>query len=132
MEQLTTRQLADILGTAEWRVRRLFEDGTLPEPARFAGKRILCGPLVLNVVDALRDRGWLSAKAQRLSGDVEPGIAGVLTNLADHHDEDEHVARPEMKCERRSNARSRERQTFDFRSSSRSFTKTPRRQKDGR
>jgi hypothetical protein len=58
-EQFTTRQVASILGTDEWRVRRLFEDGTLAEPARFAGKRVIRGPMIPQIVDRLRDRGWL-------------------------------------------------------------------------
>lgn len=40
-ELLTTRETADHFGTAEWRVRRLFEDGMLPEPPRFGGKRAI-------------------------------------------------------------------------------------------
>jgi hypothetical protein len=55
----TTRELADFLGTDEWRVRRLFEDRTLPEPQRFAGKRAIPSLLVPSIVDALRERGWL-------------------------------------------------------------------------
>ena len=55
----TTRGLADILGTEEWRVRRVFEDGTLPEPDRFAGKRAIPGEMIPAIVDALRERGWL-------------------------------------------------------------------------
>ena len=37
----TTREIGDLLGVAEWRVRRLFEVGRLPEPGRFAGKRAI-------------------------------------------------------------------------------------------
>jgi hypothetical protein len=55
----STRQLAEILGTQTWRVRRVFEDGTLPEPDRFAGKRAIPGTMIPAIVDALRDRGWL-------------------------------------------------------------------------
>lgn len=55
----TTREISDILGTNEWRVRRLFEDGTLPEPERFAGKRVITPESVPLIVDALRVRGWL-------------------------------------------------------------------------
>jgi hypothetical protein len=60
---LTTRGMADLLGTAEWRVRRLFEDGSLPEPPRFAGKRAIPTTSIPAVVDALRQRGWLSKEA---------------------------------------------------------------------
>ena len=60
---LSTRELADLLGTDAWRVRRLFEDGTLAEPSRFAGKRVIPGTLIPSICDALRDRGWLTGKA---------------------------------------------------------------------
>jgi hypothetical protein len=59
---LTTRQVADFLGTDEWRVRRLFEDGTLAEPERFAGKRAISRSLIPGIVDALRNRGWLQTE----------------------------------------------------------------------
>jgi hypothetical protein len=55
----STRQVADFLGTDEWRVRRLFEDGTLTEPQRFAGKRAIPNDMIPTIVDRLRDRGWL-------------------------------------------------------------------------
>ena len=56
---LTTRELADLLGIEVWKVRRLYEDGTLPEPPRFAGKRVIHGDALGPLVDALRQRGWL-------------------------------------------------------------------------
>jgi len=52
MKAFTTGEVADFVGTDEWRIRRLFEDGTLPEPDRFGGKRanVVCAPdEVLNV-----------------------------------------------------------------------------------
>jgi hypothetical protein len=55
----STAQVAAILGCETWRVRRLFEDGTLPEPNRFAGKRAIQSSSVPMIVDALRARGWL-------------------------------------------------------------------------
>ena len=55
----TTRELAELLSTKEWRVRRLFEDGTLPEPQKFGGKRVIPAELVGAIVDALSARGWL-------------------------------------------------------------------------
>ena len=57
--QFTTREIADILGAEEWQVRRLFESGVLPEPNRFAGKRVIQGSMIPRIVDQLRDRGWL-------------------------------------------------------------------------
>jgi len=55
----TTREVADILGTETWRVQRLFENGVIPEPGRFAGKRAIPSELMPEIVDALRARGWL-------------------------------------------------------------------------
>ena len=55
----STREMADLLGTLTWRVRRLYEDGTLPEPPRFAGKRAIPRQSIPAIVDALRNRGWL-------------------------------------------------------------------------
>ena len=56
---LTTREVAELLGTDEWRVRRLFEDKQLPEPPRFAGKRAIPRERIPEVLDGLRARGWL-------------------------------------------------------------------------
>ena len=57
---LSTRQLGELLGQPEWRIRRLFEAGTLPEPARFCGRRAIPRESIPQIVDALRARGWLS------------------------------------------------------------------------
>lgn len=59
MGHLSTRQIADILGVETWRVRRLFEDGTLPEPARFCGKRAIPATSIQAIADSLFVRGWL-------------------------------------------------------------------------
>jgi hypothetical protein len=58
----STREVAELLGlprSETWRVRRLFEDGTLPEPGRFAGKRAIPRESVPRILDALRTRGWI-------------------------------------------------------------------------
>jgi hypothetical protein len=65
--QYTTRELADILDTDEWRVRRLYELGVLPEPPRFANKRIICPSAIPTIVDALRQRGWLTTETNEQS-----------------------------------------------------------------
>jgi len=57
----STREIADLLGTETWRVRRLFECGRLSEPTRFAGKRAIPRTLIPDIVDALRERGWLQS-----------------------------------------------------------------------
>lgn len=59
----TTREIAELLGVETWRVRRLFEDGSLDEPPRFAGKRAIGSATIPLIVDALRSRGWLPAEA---------------------------------------------------------------------
>jgi hypothetical protein len=55
----SSQQVADFVGVEVWRVQRLFEDGTLPEPGRFAGKRAIPTALIPSIIDALRDRAWL-------------------------------------------------------------------------
>ena len=60
-ESFTTREMADLLGTDTWRIRRLYESGDLPEPLRFAGKRAIPREAIPEIVDALRKRGWLPA-----------------------------------------------------------------------
>jgi hypothetical protein len=64
MKYSTTRQVGDRCGVEEWQVRRLFEDGTLPEPERFGGKRAIPETLIPEIADQLRARGWLSIAAQ--------------------------------------------------------------------
>jgi len=58
----STRDVAEMLGTKEWRVRRLFESGDLPEPVRFAGKRAIPPDLIPAIVDRLREHGWIPAQ----------------------------------------------------------------------
>ena len=55
----STREVAELLGTDTWRVRRLFENGTLPEPPRFAGKRAIPRATLPAIVDCLRHRNWM-------------------------------------------------------------------------
>jgi hypothetical protein len=61
MRALSTEQVGELLNVEPWRIRRLFESGTLPEPERFAGRRVITGAMVPQIVDALRVRGWLPA-----------------------------------------------------------------------
>ena len=64
MKRFTTRELAELLGTDEWRIRRLFKDGTVAEPERFGGKRAISQAEILPIIDALRLRGWLPSSAE--------------------------------------------------------------------
>jgi hypothetical protein len=43
----------------EWQVRRVFELGLLPDPPRFANKRVIFDRDIPAIIDALRARGWL-------------------------------------------------------------------------
>jgi predicted site-specific integrase-resolvase len=65
----STRQVADILGVETWRIQRVFEDGMLPEPERFAGKRAIPPSLVPQIVDALRQRDWLPKSEEAACAD---------------------------------------------------------------
>lgn len=56
---LSTREVADITGVKEWQVRRLYEDGILPDPGRFAGKRAIPRTDIPKIVLLLEKRGWL-------------------------------------------------------------------------
>jgi hypothetical protein len=65
---LTTRQLARIISEdarfvrsiEEWQVRRLYEDGDVPEPTKFGGKRCIHRDELPRMLSALLRRGWLS------------------------------------------------------------------------
>ena len=63
MQHLSTREIAEMLGTDVWRIQRLFEDGNLDEPPRFAGKRMINSRALPIIIDALRRRGWLATEA---------------------------------------------------------------------
>lgn len=77
----STRELADVLGTKTWRVRRLYEDGTLPEPGRFAGKRVIPGTAIPAIVDELRKRGWIDTD-QPLSLPHSESAGAAMTTAA--------------------------------------------------
>ena len=67
----STREVAELAGlqtTETWRVRRLFEDGTLPEPSRFAGKRAIPREMLPAIFGKLQDRGWLPKPAEVAEG----------------------------------------------------------------
>ena len=57
---LTTGQTAKLLGTDEWRIRRLFESGELPEPQKFEGKCMVRRHMLPAIIEALRSRRWLT------------------------------------------------------------------------
>lgn len=58
----STGEVAEILHQPRWHILRLFEDGNVPEPGRFAGKRVIPGELLPVIIDALKARGWLAPR----------------------------------------------------------------------
>ena len=58
-DHLSTSDVASIFGVRTWQVQRLFEQGELPEPQRFAGKRAIPRASLPLIVDALRSHDWL-------------------------------------------------------------------------
>jgi hypothetical protein len=61
---VTTGELGDTLGVQAWRISRLFELGLVPETPRVAGRRMIPRGMIPQIVDCLRDRGWLPAKTE--------------------------------------------------------------------
>lgn len=59
--QLTTREVADLLGVEVWQIRRIYKSGNLPEPPRAGLYRLIPRTDLPLIIDALRNRGWLSA-----------------------------------------------------------------------
>lgn len=57
----TTREVGEFLGVPEWKVRRLFQDGTLPDPGRVGLYRAIPRSWFPRIIDELRNRGWLPA-----------------------------------------------------------------------
>ena len=64
MSHLTTREVADFLGVETWRVQRVFEQGSVPEPQRFAGKRAIPRSMIPALITALQTRGWLPVEQE--------------------------------------------------------------------
>jgi len=61
---VTTGELGDILGVQAWRIVRLFELGAQSEPQRIGGRRLIPRSMIPEIVDALRNRGWLAESAE--------------------------------------------------------------------
>lgn len=75
MLRLTTKQVADLLGIEEWRVRRLFETGEVAEAERFAGKRMIDGDRLVAIIDLLVAREWISTQpAERY---IQQAVAAI-------------------------------------------------------
>lgn len=56
---LTTGEVAQALGTDQWRIVRLFARGELPEPGRVAGARAIPPDMLPAVSAKLAEHGWL-------------------------------------------------------------------------
>ncbi len=63
----STREVGRLLKQPIWRVQRLFEDGDLPEPQRFAGKRAIAAATLPSLIEAMRARGWITLDGQELA-----------------------------------------------------------------
>lgn len=61
----STADVAELLFTDAWRVRRLFEDGTLPDPGRIGNQRAIPREMIPQIANALSARGWLSVEPER-------------------------------------------------------------------
>ena len=59
LTSFTTTQAAVLLLAAKWQIQRVYERGDVPEPERFAGRRVIPREHIPLLVDALRSRGWL-------------------------------------------------------------------------
>ena len=59
-------ELGDTLNVQSWRIARLFELGVLPEPPRLGRIRLIPKSMIPQIVDALRDRGWLSSDTREV------------------------------------------------------------------
>jgi DNA-binding transcriptional MerR regulator len=60
----TTGDVAKLFGVKVWQVRRLFEDGTLPEPPRHGSYRAIPQESLAPIARVLADRGWLAKEVQ--------------------------------------------------------------------
>ena len=58
-EVFTTADVARLLSVKTWQVRRLFEDGTLPDPPRLGLQRAIPREQISSIASALEKRGWL-------------------------------------------------------------------------
>lgn len=64
-EVFSTADVGELLGVPTWKVRRLFEDGTLPDPPRIGRQRAITRPMISPIAQELNRRGWLPADRQR-------------------------------------------------------------------
>ena len=60
---LSVGELADFLGVQTWQIARLFERGLVREPPRISGRRIIPKCRVPEIIDRLRDCGWLGIES---------------------------------------------------------------------
>lgn len=56
----STSEVAELFNVEVWRVMRLFSTGAVPEPIRIGGKRVIPREMLPQVLDALRERGWVA------------------------------------------------------------------------
>jgi excisionase family DNA binding protein len=59
----TTTEIAKLLRLQDWMIRRLFEDGTLPEPPRVGGRRLISQKYIGTIRRACEARRWIAEEA---------------------------------------------------------------------
>ena len=63
----STADVARLMNVPRWKVARLFEDGTVPEPGRVGNQRAIPRELVPTISAALLQRGWIKAAPSELA-----------------------------------------------------------------
>ena len=58
-EIFSTADIARLLNVPTWKVRRLFEEGTLADPARIGNQRAIPREMIPEIIAALEARGWM-------------------------------------------------------------------------
>lgn len=58
----TASKISDTTGceVQPWMIRRLYEDETLPEPARIGNRRVVTRADMPTIIAALRYKGWIT------------------------------------------------------------------------
>jgi len=61
-DSFTTRQVSELLGQPEWRIRRAVD--SMNGIGRFGGKRVIPSTALPKIIDILRGRGWLPIETE--------------------------------------------------------------------
>jgi len=61
----TTGGAAEPIGTTQWHMLRLFEDGDIRKPRKVGGWRVIQSGMIPAIIDALRKRGSVRDEVDR-------------------------------------------------------------------